>query len=196
MSDQIPPQQPPFTNVPYSEVPNAGPVVPPQQPGYPPQQAGYPPQQPGYPPPQQPGYLPPAGYPPQGAYPPQAAAPSTGMSENSAAALSYVTIIPAIIFLVLEPYNKMPLVRFHSIQCLLLAGVSVILQIGLTILSIFLHFIPMLGIVVTALFSILHLVVFVGIFIAWLMAIIKASKGEWYKLPIIGDQALKMARGQ
>jgi uncharacterized membrane protein len=173
MSDQIPPQQPPFTNVPFSDVPNAGPAVPPQQPGYPP---------PG-------NYPPPAGYPPQAGYPPPVA--SQGLSENSAAALAYVTIIPAIVFLVLEPYNKMPLVRFHSIQCLLLAGVSFVLQVALTIMAIFLHFIPLIGV----LFSLIHLVVFLGIFVAWLMAIIKASKGEWFKLPVIGDQALKMARG-
>jgi uncharacterized membrane protein len=179
MSDQIPPQQPPFTNVPFTDIPSAGPSMPPPGENAPP--AGYPP--PG-------GYAPPAGYPPQTGYPPPVGA-SSGLSENSAAALAYVTIIPAIIFLILEPYNKMPLVRFHSIQCLLLAGVSLVLQVGLTILAIFLHFIPLIGI----LFSLIHLAVFLCIFVAWLMAIIKASKGEWFKLPVIGDQALKMARG-
>ena len=175
MSDPIPPQQP-FTNVPYSDVPNPAPGAYPPVGGVPPQ-AGYPP---------------PAGYPPQAGYPPVAGATTTtGLSENSAAALAYVTIIPAIIFLVLEPYNKMPLVRFHSMQCLLLAGVSFVLQVGLTIVAIFLHFIPLIGI----LFSLLHLAVFLCIAVAWLMAIIKASKGEWFKLPVIGDYALKMARG-
>jgi uncharacterized membrane protein len=41
----------------------------------------------------------------------------------------------------------------------------------------------------------LHLVVSLGIFVAWLIAILKASKGEWYKLPFIGDFAEKQARG-
>ena len=36
--------------------------------------------------------------------PPQAA--QTGLSDNTAGALAYITIIPAIIFLVMEPYNK------------------------------------------------------------------------------------------
>jgi uncharacterized membrane protein len=175
MSEPITPQ-PPFTNVPYTDVPSSGPAAYQPAAGYPPQ-PGYPPQQPGYPP-QQPGY-PPAGY-----------AASPGLSQNSAAALSYVTIIPAIIFLILEPYNRMPLVRFHAVQCLALAGVSFVLQVGLTIISLFLHFIPLIGI----LFSILHLVVFVCIAVAWLIAIIKASKGEWYKLPVIGDFAEKQAR--
>ncbi len=52
-----------------------------------------------------------------------------------------------------------------------------------------LHFIPFLGF----LFIFVHLLVALGMFIVWLMAIIKASKGEWYKLPFIGDFAEKQA---
>jgi len=129
-----------------------------------------------------------AQVPPPAAYPPPAA--SSGLSDNSAAALAYVTIIPAIIFLIIEPYNKIPLVRFHSMQCIGLAVVSVVLQILVSILGGMLHFIPVLGAIVS---SLLHLVVFLGIFIAWLMCIIKASKGEWFKLPVIGDFAAKQA---
>src|ERR1035441_4827570 len=52
-----------------------------------------------------------ASAPPAGAAPPPAEA-SSGLSTNSAAALAYVTIIPAIIFLIVDPYKKIPLVRF------------------------------------------------------------------------------------
>ena len=169
MSEPIPPQPPytpPYTDTPFTEIPSAGPA----------------------------SYPPPAGYPPQGGYPPPAGYPpvsgSSGLSASAAAALSYLTIIPAIIFLILEPYNKIPLVRFHAIQCLGLFAVSVVLQIGLTIMQIVLHFIPLIGI----LFVLLHLAIFLGIFAAWLMCIIKASKGEWFKLPVIGDFALKQAQ--
>ena len=31
-------------------------------------------------------------------------------------------------------------------------------------------------------------------FVLWLVAIMKASKGEWYKIPVIGDFAEKQAR--
>jgi uncharacterized membrane protein len=34
----------------------------------------------------------------------------------------------------------------------------------------------------------------IAVFILWLMAIIKASKGEWFKIPFIGDFAMKMAQ--
>jgi uncharacterized membrane protein len=35
--------------------------------------------------------------------------------------------------------------------------------------------------------------VIVGFFIAWLVALVKASKGEYFKLPFIGDFVAKMA---
>lgn len=118
------------------------------------------------------------------------AATSTGLSENAAAAIAYLTIIPAVIFLVLEPYNKMPLVKFHSWQSIALGVVAFLLQVIISICQIALHFIP--GIFI--LFGLVHLVVAVGLFLLWLYVILKASKGEWFKLPIIGDFAEKQAR--
>jgi uncharacterized membrane protein len=158
----------------------------------PPTPAYEPVQPPAYAPVASSGYVPPP--PPGSGYvPPPGAAPvaSGGLSENSAAAIAYLTFIPAIIFLILEPYNKMPLVRFHSIQCLALCVVSFVLHIGVMIVSIALHVIPLMWILT----SMLHVVVTLVIFLAWLIAIIKASKGEWYKLPFIGDFAEKTARG-
>ena len=118
------------------------------------------------------------------------AATSSGLSENAAAAIAYLTIIPAIIFLVLEPYNKMPLVKFHSWQSIGLCVAATVLQVIITIGEMAMHFIP--GIVL--LFSLIHLVIGLGLFLVWLFIILKASKGEWYKLPIIGDFAEKQAR--
>ena len=59
-----------------------------------------------------PQYTPIPPQPPQGGAT-QSAAPS-GLSDTAAGALAYVTIIPAIIFLLVEPYNKNSFVRFHS----------------------------------------------------------------------------------
>ena len=44
----------------------------------------------------------------------------SGLSDNAAGALAYVTIIPAIIFLIVEPYNKNSYIRFHSWQSIFL----------------------------------------------------------------------------
>jgi len=144
-----------------------------------------------------PGYsAPPPGYgQPPPAYPAQAAAPgSSGLSATAAAAIAYITFIPAIIFLVIEPYNKIPLVRFHSFQSIGLAVVAFVLQVGVMILEIVLHAIPGMFFLITMVFSLIHLVIFLGLFIVWLMAIIKASKGEFYQLPIIGGFAMKQAQ--
>jgi uncharacterized membrane protein len=133
---------------------------------------------------------PPAYNPPPPNYPPPPPA-ATGLSDNAAAAIAYITIIPAIIFLILEPYNKIPFVRFNSIQCLGLAVASFILQICVYIIGSILHVIPFFGVIVGGL---LHLGVALLIFIAWLICIIKASQGQWFKLPVIGDFAEKQAR--
>lgn len=117
---------------------------------------------------------------------------SGGLSDTAAAAISYITIIPAIIFLVIDPYKKIPLVRFHSFQSICLAVAWFVVWIAATILELILHFIPLIGV----LFILVHLAIAVIFFIAWLMAILKASKGEWFKLPVIGAFAEKMASGQ
>jgi len=128
--------------------------------------------------------------PPPAYIPPAPAPASSGLSDNVAAAIAYITIIPAIIFLILEPYSKIPLVRFHSFQSIGLCVAAFVLQIALMIVEAFLHFIPLSWV----LFSAIHLILGLVLFIAWIIAILKASKGEWYKLPIIGDFAEKQAR--
>jgi uncharacterized membrane protein len=159
--------------------------------GYPPPTQGYPPPQGGYPPPQQPppGYAPPpqAGYPPQ--QPPQYAQQGTPMSETSAAAIAYLTFIPAVIFLVTEPYKRMPLVRFHAIQCIALTVVAIVISIivGIVIAPL----------ILTGFWFIAHLIsrlLDLAFILVWLLCIVKASKGEWFKLPVIGDFALKQAQ--
>jgi uncharacterized membrane protein len=118
------------------------------------------------------------GAPPPPAYavPPPAAAP--GLSESAASALAYVTLIPAIIFLLVAPYNQSPKIRFHAIQ-----------ELGLSIVMFVLWFfliIPFLGLVIYGLG-------FLCLFAVWIMCIIKASQGGAFKIPVIGDFAAKQS---
>jgi len=46
--------------------------------------------------------------------------PASGLSDNAAGALAYFTFIPAIIFLIVAPFNTNSYVRFHSWQSILL----------------------------------------------------------------------------
>jgi len=126
--------------------------------------------------------------PPTYVAPPVAA--SSGLSDNAAGAIAYLTIILAIIFLVIEPYNRIPFVRFHSWQSIGLCVAAVLLQICVSIVEAMTHFIP--GVIL--LFMLVHLAIGLGIFLVWLFVILKASKGEWYKLPIIGNFAENQAR--
>jgi uncharacterized membrane protein len=101
-----------------------------------------------------------------------------GLTDNAAAGLAYVTIIPAIIFLVAAPYNQKPFIRFHAWQ-------SIFLNIAWFAISM-IAIIPILGWLVFALGSLI-------LFVAWIVVLLKALKGERYKLPFIGDIAEKQA---
>ena len=54
----------------------------------------------------------------------------SGLSDNAAGALAYITVIPSIIFLIVEPYNRNSYVKFHAWQniflCIAWFAVSVI----------------------------------------------------------------------
>ncbi len=124
-----------------------------------------------------------------GRIPVPAAGPTTttaqGMTDNVAGMLAYITIIPAIVFLVVEPYNKNRFIRFHSFQCLFFAAVLLILHIGLSIFT----FVPFMALITLP----LHLLVSLGGFILWIVLLLKANQGQMYKLPVIGDMAEKQA---
>ena len=118
-----------------------------------------------------------------------ATAPATtttgGMADNIAGMLAYVTIIPAIVFLVMEPYNKNRFIRFHSFQNIFFHVAWIILWVGLTILTM----VPILN------FAGLIIWPVVGLagFIVWLVLLLKAYQGQMFKLPVIGDMAEKQA---
>jgi len=103
----------------------------------------------------------------------------SGLSTNAAGTLAYVTIIPAIIFLVAEPYNKNSFVRFHSWQ-------SIFLGIAMFAADIVLSFIPVVG-------WLLIPFVMLGFLIVWIICMMKAYKGERFKLPVIGNFAEQQA---
>src|SRR5580693_8476747 len=63
-----------------------------------------------------------------------------GMTDNVAGMLAYITIIPAIIFLVMEPYNKNRFIRFHAFQNIFFAVALIICWIAFTIFT----FVPFL----------------------------------------------------
>jgi len=105
---------------------------------------------------------------------------------NVAGALAYVTLLPAIIFLLLEPYNKNRFVRFHSLQCLFLWLACLVIGVAVKFAGLILFIIPVLGHLLVWLIS---MVVVLAAFVIWLVLVIKALQGEMFKLPVLGDFA-------
>jgi uncharacterized membrane protein len=118
---------------------------------------------------------------PAGAYSAPVTGPTTttGLNDNIAGMLAYVTIIPAIIFLVVAPYNRNRFVRFHSFQCIFVA-------IAWVILHAVVGFLPFIRWTLWGLIDLLGLVL-------WIVLLFKAYQGEKFKLPVVGDIAEKQA---
>jgi uncharacterized membrane protein len=103
---------------------------------------------------------------------------ASGLTDNNAGALAYVTIIPAIVFLVAEPYNRSSYIRFHAWQNICLCVIAFVLSV--------IFVIPILG-------WLIFLVGMPVLFVAWLICLLQALKGKRFKLPIVGDFAEKQA---
>ncbi|HEX3893813.1 MAG TPA: DUF4870 domain-containing protein [Terracidiphilus sp.] len=110
----------------------------------------------------------------------------SGLSENAAGGLAYITIIPAILFLILEPYNRNSYIRFHAWQCIFMAIAWIVIDL---VVMIFGRFMPFMGLLAFGLYPLISL----AMLILWIMVLIKAFNGERFKLPIIGDMAAKQA---
>ena len=107
-----------------------------------------------------------------------APAQSGGLSESAASGLAYITIIPSIIFLLMEPYNKNKNIKFHCFQNLGLAVTMFICS--------FIMVIPIIG-------TLIGLLGWLACAVMWVICVIKAFGGGRFKLPVIGDFAEKQA---
>jgi len=93
---------------------------------------------------------------------------STGMEENVAGLLCYlVGWVSGLVFFLIEKDSKF--VKFHAMQSIITFGACAILS-----------FIP-----------IVQWVIWVLALVLWIILMIKAYKGEKFKLPVIGDLAEK-----
>ncbi|SDI47989.1 DUF4870 domain-containing protein [Alteribacillus bidgolensis] len=101
---------------------------------------------------------------------------SMGLEENVAGLLCYLLgLITGIVFLVLEKDSRF--VRFHALQSIFISGTLVVLNIVLTA-------IPVLGWLLGLFLSLIG-------FVLWIVLMVKAYQGKWFKLSIFGDMAEK-----
>ncbi|MBZ5599990.1 MAG: hypothetical protein LAN83_16880 [Acidobacteriia bacterium] len=103
--------------------------------------------------------------------------------------MAYVTVIPAVIFLLVEPYKKNRFIRFHSFQCIFLTVAALVVGVALRLLAATLLLLPE-GLFLVVLFAILAVL---GCLLLWLLLLLKALQGEFFKLPWIGHLAEKQA---
>jgi uncharacterized membrane protein len=108
------------------------------------------------------------------------------LPENIAGALAYFTFVPAIVFLLVDPYRKNRFVRFHAVQCLLVWLVGAVVALALRVLGMAVFLIPILGPLLVVIASVAAML---AAFLLWVVLTIKALQGEMFSLPWIGPVA-------
>jgi uncharacterized membrane protein len=99
------------------------------------------------------------------------------MSDNIAAALCYLLgLITGILFLLLEPYNRNPIIRFHAFQSIFLHVAGIILWLASIV-------------VFHRLMFLLAPLVSLAFFVLWLYLIVQAYQSRKVVLPIVGPLA-------
>ena len=112
------------------------------------------------------------------------------LSENVLGAFAYVTFLPALAFLLRDPYRKNSFVRYHSAQCLLFWLVSIAGTVMVKLWVLLLQFIPLVGPLLSWL---LVTIAALAALFTWIVLLVKAFQGERFGLPMIGDLAEQYA---
>lgn len=111
----------------------------------------------------------------------------SGISDNAAAAISYFTFVPAIIFLLVAPYKESQYVRFHAWQ-------SILLDITAFVIDIIFGSIALMTMLLGSSILVYCLRAFMLLwFVLWLICVIRAMNGKAFKLPLLGGIAEKLA---
>lgn len=99
---------------------------------------------------------------------------STGISENLAGFLCYLfAFVGGVIFLAVERRSRF--VLFHALQSVMLFG-------GLMLGHMVSGLLPLIGVIVSTLLSLIGIA-------CWLILMITALQGRWFKIPMVGDIA-------
>ena len=114
------------------------------------------------------------------------------MDENVAAALCYLlTVLTGILFLVLEPYNRNPVIRFHAFQSIFVWVAVLVIGMVVSVLAYPIAALPFVGWLIDIL---LWMVFSLGAVGLWLFLMYKAYNKERFVVPVVGPLAEKQAR--
>ena len=121
---------------------------------------------------------------------------STGLDENIAALLAYVFgWVSGLVFFLMEKDSK--LVRFHAMQSILFCVLFAVLGIALWVVTFLFLLVgamlpDIMGSLLALLGTFIWLVFSVGLLIAWILCLVRAYQGQFFKLPVIGNMAEKI----
>jgi uncharacterized membrane protein len=104
-------------------------------------------------------------------------------AERAAAAVAYLTFVPAIVILFLAAFRNSRFVRFHAWQSILLWGVFLVL----TILALFVS-----NVAAAMVFLLFGILASLAMLFLWIVLTLKAWQGERFELPLFGDLAERM----
>ena len=110
----------------------------------------------------------------------------SGLSDNAAGGLAYVTIIPAIVFLIVAPFKSSSYVRFHAWQSIFFFVAWAVVHILVEVVQ---NLVPTVVFLTLSLWQLIDLAFFVILVIVF----VSAFNGKRFKLPIVGGLAEKQA---
>lgn len=100
--------------------------------------------------------------------------------DRAVAALSYFTLVPALVVLVLPTFRRHRFVRFHAWQSVLIWGVFFVLTVAALFFS---------NIAAAMVFLLFGILVSLAMLFLWIVLSIKAWQGERFELPWFGPIA-------
>jgi uncharacterized membrane protein len=107
----------------------------------------------------------------------------SGLSENSLGAIAYITLVPALFFLAIAPYNKKLYVRFHAWQSLIL---NIFVLFIWWVLGCCAGLVVFHGLTALMVLEWVRIVFMIAATLLWIWCVVSALNGKLFKLPCIG----------
>ena len=104
-------------------------------------------------------------------------------AERAAAAVAYLTFVPAAVILFLPAFRNNRFVRFHAWQSVLLWGVFFILTIAALFLS---------NVAAAMVFLLFGILASLAMLFLWIVLTLKAWQGERFEVPVFGEFAARL----
>lgn len=115
----------------------------------------------------------------------------TALADNVAAMLCYLAgLVTGVIFLVLEPYSRNRVIRFHAFQSIFLSVTIIAIDI---VIGIFFRILLAIAGFFGLIFGVVWPIFGLACFILWLYMLISTYQGKTIVLPLIGPLAQKQA---